>query len=236
VPDAIFFDMDDTLVLSQYPTQTLWEAAIGRFTGELGGLDIPAVYKAILTNAQWYWDDLDRHRDGRLDLVKARREITRMAFTALGRTDFALSEKIADDFSRQRESDVYIAPGTIELLKSLRERGIKLAMITNGGSDIQRSKINQFGFEPYFENILIEGEFGTGKPDERVFLYTLEKLKVKPAGAWMVGDNLRYDIAPCRALGIFSVWVNGKSDTADLAEGIHPDKTITTIAEIPGML
>jgi putative hydrolase of the HAD superfamily len=228
--------MDATLVLSQYPAQTLWESAIGRFTGELGGLDVPMVYKAIFTTAEWYWGDLSRHREGRLDLVKVRREITRMAFTALGRTDFALSEKIADAFSRAREKDVYIAPGTIELLISLRKSGIKLALITNGGADIQRSKINQFGLEPYFDNILIEGEFGAGKPDERVFRYTLEKLKVKPSGAWMVGDDMRYDIAPCRALGIFSVWVNGRGDDNKEVDGVKPDKVIKTIAEIPGLL
>ena len=228
--------MDDTLVLSHHPAQILWETAIGRFTAELGGLDVPAVYKAIRTTAEWYWGDLDRHREGRLDLVKARREITRLAFTDLGGTDFGLAKNIADDFSRERENDVYITPGTIELLKNLRKRGIKLAMITNGGTDTQRLKINQFGLEPYFDNILIEGEFGCGKPDERVFRHTLEKLKVKPSGTWMVGDDMRYDIAPCRALGIFSVWVNGHGDGEHKVEGVKPDKVIQTIVEIPGLL
>jgi putative hydrolase of the HAD superfamily len=236
VPDAIFFDMDDTLVLFEIPTQTVIDNAVARHIGEMGGLGVPTVLKAIRAISDWYWSDLERHRNGRLNLIKTRREIIRMAFTKLGRTDFTLAEKIADDYSYERDNSGVMDPGTLEMLAGLRERGIKLAMITNGASDMQRAKIEKFKLAQYFDNILIEGEFGCGKPDERVFYHTLEKLKVKPADAWMVGDDIRYDITPCRALGIFSVWVNGNSDTAHLAEGVRPDKTIKSIAEITGLL
>jgi FMN phosphatase YigB (HAD superfamily) len=52
----------------------------------------------------------------------------------------------------------------------------------------------------------------------------------------MVGDNLDYDIAPCRPLGIYSLWVKGKKNDSKTLDGIRPDKTISSVLEIPGLL
>lgn len=234
MPEAIFFDLDDTIILFLTSTKTVWENAVKRYLPELGGAGEEAVYKAIRAAADWYWADPERHRRGRLDLRKARREIGELAFTSLNRKDFTLAHKIADFYSDERDSSGTLAPGAIATLENLRARGIKLALITNGASDMQRQKIDQFGLGKYFENILIEGEFACGKPDERVFRYTMDKLGVKPSAAWMVGDNPKFDIAPCTTLGIYTVWVNGQSDKP--LDGVKPDKTIKDISEVPGLL
>jgi putative hydrolase of the HAD superfamily len=226
--------MDDTLILWEIPVQQVWESAIAAFTPELDGFCPHEVYTAVHVSADWYWGDPERHRLGRLDLRKARREIGRLAFQKLGRTDFDLADKIADTYSTRREQTGVLSPGAIDILKGLRARGIRLAMITNGASDIQRAKIERFNLAPYFENILIEGEFACGKPDERVFRYSLDKLKVKPEDVWMVGDDLKFDIAPCAPLGIYSLWVDRNKGQAP--DGIKPDKIIRSIAEIPDLL
>jgi putative hydrolase of the HAD superfamily len=236
VPDAIFFDMDATLIFWPTPAEAVWESLARRYAVEANGVEPAVLLDAINRTRDWYWSDLERHRTGRLDLYQARREVVRLALTGLNIVNPELADKIADEFTLLREKDESVAPEDITVLKRLREQGLRLALITNGGADVQRAKIKKFGLEPYFDNILIEGEFGCGKPDERVFYHNLEKLKVKPADAWMVGDDIRYDIAPCRALGIFSVWVNGNSDTAHLAESVRPDKIIKSISEIPDLL
>jgi len=236
VPDAIIFDLDDTIIITQIPTNAIWNAAVSRYTAELNGLEPQAVFNAIRAAADWYWSDLARHRDGRLNLRRSRREVVKLAFERLGRTDFTLSEKIADTYSDERDSDGLMAPGTADILNNLRQRGLKLGMITNGGAEMQRAKIVKFGLAPYFDNILVEGEFGCGKPEERVFRYTLEKLKVKPEKTWMVGDDLRYDIAPCKALGIYSLWVDKNGGAGLALDGVLPDKTIRAVAEIPELL
>lgn len=236
MPDAIFFDMDATLIFWSTPAEVVWESLARRYAVEANGVEPAALLGAINHTRDWYWSDLERHRTGRLDLYQSRREVVRLALIGLNIVNPELADKIADEFTLLREKDEAVTPEDIAALKHLSERGIRLALITNGGAEVQRAKIKKFGLAPFFDNILIEGEFGYGKPDERVFHHTLEKLKVKPADAWMVGDDIRYDIAPCRALGIFSVWVNGNSDTAHLAEGVTPDKTIRSIAEIPDLL
>jgi len=235
VIQAIIFDLDDTIIVSDVPYQTLWEIPIKHYQSELGDLEFTTLYKAIREYAAWYWSDPERHRQGRLELLKSRRIVVKNAMEKLGYGNETLANKIANKFSSVRSAHEVLVPGALETLEELRGRGLKLGLITNGGSDIQRAKIEKFNLEPYFDNILIEGEFGCGKPDERVFRHTLEKLNTTPDAAWMTGDDLNRDIAPCNGLGIFSLWVNGNSD--DASDGTaRPDRIIKTIAEIPGML
>jgi len=228
--------LDDTIILWETPYKTVWESAIRRYAAGLGGLDTATLYDTISSVSDWYWSDPERHRAGRLDLPQARREIGRMAFARLGRNDFELAEKIADAYSNEREQSGKLAPGAIDTLESLRKRGIRLGLITNGGAGTQRAKIQQFKLAPYFDNILIEGEFGCGKPDERVFRHTLEKLNVPSSAAWMVGNDLEFDISPCRKLGIYSLWVDGRGEGLPAANGVCPDNIIRRISEIPGLL
>jgi putative hydrolase of the HAD superfamily len=231
----MLFDLDDTIIYWPTPPEAAWESVVNRFTGEADGLKPEKLLGAINKTRTWYWQDRERHRLGRLDLHVARREVVRLALKSLDIDNAPLAVKIADTFTAERQQNEALVPGAIATIKKLLKRGIRLALITNGGSEMQRAKINKFQLAPYFENILIEGEFGCGKPDERVFKHTLDKLNVAPSAAWMLGDDLGRDIAPCRALGIFSVWVNGTTDEPQ-DTNTRPDKIIKSIAEIPGLL
>lgn len=228
--------MDDTIILWETPAKAIWESTAFQFAKNLGDLAPEKLYKAIIAVSDWYWSDPARHRAGRLNLPVARREVVKIAFERLNRKDMDLAVKIADAFTETREIGSSIWPGTADMLKGLRKRGIKLGLVTNGGPVTQRPKIEKYNLAPLFDHILVEGEFICGKPDERVFLHTLEKLKVSPSAAWMVGDHLEYDIRPCRALGIYSVWVKGSKDAAKPLDGIRPDKVIRSISEIPALL
>ena len=52
----------------------------------------------------------------------------------------------------------------------------------------------------------------------------------------MVGDDLEFDIAPCRAIGIRSLWVDGGGKGLPAKDGARPDIIIRSIAEIPGLI
>ncbi|WOO39359.1 HAD family hydrolase [Rubellicoccus peritrichatus] len=86
----------------------------------------------------------------------------------------------------------------------------KLGMITNGTSDIQRSKINTLGLESYFDSILIGGEGVAAKPSGEIFEKSLEQLGVKASQAIMVGDHDVNDIQAASNCGIKTVWIRNK--------------------------
>jgi putative hydrolase of the HAD superfamily len=228
--------MDSTIITWEDSPVKAWGFICRRYAPEVAGLQPDVLQKAIRAVADWYWSDPSRHQSGRLALNQTRRDIVRMALIRLNIDAPEFADKVSDAYSTDRDQTAAVLPEALAALEDLRQRNIRLALITNGEADVQRAKIVQFKLAPYFDNILIEGEFGCGKPDERVFRHTMEKLKIKPADAWMVGDDLDYDIAPCRPLGIYSLWVNPKTENQPPAGGVQPDKVIRSIAEIPGLL
>ena len=87
-----------------------------------------------------------------------------------------MAHEIADAYSMLKENSVRQFPGAIETLRYMQRSGTRLALLTNGTTELQRAKIARFGLESLFECIVIEGEFGTGKPDQRVFSHALDSL------------------------------------------------------------
>jgi len=162
LPKAILFDLDDTLLDYDGKADETWRHVCARFAPE-AGVEAEALYHAIRDYAEWHWSDPVRHRDGRLKLREARRGIVRCAFERLGVEAPSLADRIADAYSTSREEALAPLPGAVETLSRLRARQIPLALVTNGSSELQRAKIRRFGLEPFFQVILVEGEFGAAE-------------------------------------------------------------------------
>lgn len=227
-PDAIFFDMDGTILDWQTGMEESWLAACEAH-GD-GSFAPTRMHEAIRARRTWFWDDAERSRTGRLDLDAASREIVRHAFADLGLAAADVADRLADDYRARRTELIAPYPGAIEALEALRARGLRMALLTNGGATSQRQSIERFGLERYFDCIVIEGEFGAGKPDERVFRHALAATGCEPARAWMVGDNLEADIAPAVQLGLHAVWVT--NDGSAPTDGVRPHRVVRSIAEL----
>lgn len=231
LPKAILLDLDDT-ILSYGDPGDCWRRVCDRFAGRLTGCRVDDLFAAIDESRLWYWDDPERHRRGRLDLRRARREIVAGAFRRLRIDDPALSDEIGDAYTVEREGGLQPFPGAMETLRRLRERGVRLALLTNGSAEAQRLKVEKFGLPPFFDCIVIEGEFGAGKPDERVYRYALEQLGVTPGEAWMVGDNLEWEVAAPQRLGIRGIWHDFGGTGLPEGSPARPDMIIRSLTEL----
>ncbi len=107
-----------------------------------------------------------------------------------------------------------------------------MGLITNGNGEFQRNKIRRFDLTRFFEAVIIEGEFGAGKPDRRVFLAAMESLGAAPAQAWMVGDDLGRDIQPAQELGLGTVWVDFENAGLPAGCPISPMLIVRSITEL----
>lgn len=231
-PEAILFDLDDTIITGEVGTEDLWRDLCFRYAKHIKGLDGEVLFLEVNKSRIWYWDDPDRHREKRLNLIQARRELVAFAFSKLGIRNEEVCYSLADSFSTQKQEMIKLAPGSIEVLSHFKENGVIMALITNGASEFQRPKIERFDLAKYFNHILVEGEFGAGKPDISVFVHTLDKLGVTPDKAWMVGDDLKRDILGANEAGIFSVWVDWRNKGVPENTSIKPDRIITSISEL----
>ncbi len=167
-----------------------------------------------------------------MNLAESRRELVALTLSNLGLDAGQTANDIAEAYAEIKEASLEAFPGAIGTLTHIRETGKGMALITNGLSRSQRIKIDRFGLKPLFDCIIIQEEFGVGKPDPRVFQHALAQLEAQPSEAVMIGDNLNADIAGAQSLGIRTVWVDWEGK--GLPEGCPttPDSTVRSIAEL----
>jgi putative hydrolase of the HAD superfamily len=208
LPAAVLLDLDDTILDDSSRVDECWRAACASHAERLAPHQVGTVTDVIRRTAKWFWSDPDRHRNGRLELDTARREVARLALHELGITDARLAAGIGDGYSHRRDVEMAPLPGAIDTVRWLRESGLRLALLTNGAGPAQRRKISRFNLADLFDAICIEGEMGFGKPDARAFRLALDELGVRASDAWMIGDNLEWDVAASQDAGMLGVWID----------------------------
>ena len=235
LPKGILFDLDDTIIAYDAVAAKAWRVACGEYAGGSGRVDTAALLDAIERVGNWYYSDAARCKQARMNLRAARREIVCLALDRIGVNDPALGCRIADVYSARRDEFITLFPGAEQALSVLREQGVAMALLTNGEAASQRAKIGRFGLERFFDVTLVEGELGMGKPDPAVYQRALAGLGLKAADAWMVGDNLEWDVAAPQRLGIRGIWNDYRRAGLPPDCPVRPDRIVHSIAELAGV-
>lgn len=235
-PRAVLLDLDDTILDDSSLISESWREACAAQAGRLAPFEAATVVDTIRKASKWFWDDPDRHREGRLQLETARREVVRLALRDLGIEDAELAACIGDAYSRRRDAGMEPLPEAIDTVRWLRDSGHRLALLTNGAAVAQRRKIARFELADLFDAIFVEGELGFGKPDARVYERALSALDVQPSDAWMVGDNLEWDVAAPQRLGLAGVWIDRRGLGLPDQSSVRPDHIVRSLAELRGLI
>jgi putative hydrolase of the HAD superfamily len=230
LPQAILFDLDDTII-SFGDRRLLFRVLAEEFAAEIAPHAPAALAEALSARSDWFWGDQDRHRRWRFALQAGRTELVRHALCDLGLPE-RLAEPIGERFHRYREERVQFFPRAVETLEELRRRRVRLALVTNGAAEPQRAKLARFDLARFFDHVQIEGEAGFGKPEERAYRHALAALGVAPHEAWMVGDNLEWEVAAPQRLGIYAIWHDHLGEGLPPGSPIRPDRIIRSIAEL----
>ncbi len=96
---------------------------------------------------------------------------------------------------------------THALLESLRERGLKLGLVSNAFDPgwLLHRDLEQMGLAERLDFSVFSSEVGTRKPHPAIFERALEALGVEPERALFVGDRLYEDIRGAGELGMTTV-------------------------------
>lgn len=167
-----------------------------------------ALLAALVDTRQWFWSDPERQRRERVDMLNAWTKIAARALEVCGEADSLTAVAIAKIYAERRRAAWRLFPEAASFLTRLRERRVPLALVTNGDARHQRDKIARHDLARWFDAILIEGEMGYGKPDEKVYREALRRLGVAAVDAWMVGDHLEFDVGAPQRLGLRGVWLD----------------------------
>ena len=232
LPPAILFDLDDTILSFATLADAAWKHVVDSYVPQLPGVTADALLPVVLERRDWYWSDPERHRRGRLGIDDAYGEIVRQAFGLIGVAAPEVAGRMAEEYGVVRGKGIRPFPGAVDTLTALGDRGVKLALVTNGDRKTQRGKIDDHDLERFFDCIVVEGEFGIGKPNDEVYVYAMETLGVGPNETWMVGDNFEWEVVAPKRLGLTAIWVDSRAEGLPASPSVMPDRIIRSITEL----
>jgi len=191
VSQGVFFDLDGTLYDRDAAILEVAEQQFETFRSELANVPHSDFIRTVVR--------LDAHGHSRTQQFH-HRLAAEVGFSS------GLADRLEEYFRAIFPSCCRVPEDTLQTLKTLRERRLKLGLITNGPTSWQERKITSMGIAPLFDTILISGSEGIEKPDPRIFARALERCSVPAVEAIFVGDHPDADIGGAKAAGLRPVW------------------------------
>jgi putative hydrolase of the HAD superfamily len=228
---ALLLDLDDTILDYSGRAETCWTESCTA-VAEPAGVDPDALDRVLIEVRRWFWSDPERHRLERTDMVGAWAKIAGLGLQRLGLPADGLARAIAEDFAARRCAAERLFPEALATLEWMQARRVPLGLVTNGDARLQRDKIARHDLQRFFDVVVIEGEFGCGKPDHRVFRHALQTLGVPAHGAWMVGDRLDWDVEGAQKVGLGGIWIDRARAGLPVDSCCRPDHIVHALAEL----
>jgi putative hydrolase of the HAD superfamily len=124
--------------------------------------------------------------------------------------------------------------GLFDLLNWLKVAGIKIGIITNGRTEVQRATISALCIADRMDTIIISEAAGVRKPDPAIFQLALNESGTEAADALYVGDHPATDAAGATNSGLTGIWL----DTGYCWPGVYstPQIEITHLNQLISMI
>ena len=232
--DTVLFDLDDTL----HDDSTAYKKAAFRVAEDVAaarGIDAKTLYRAYVAEANDFWKSLSQEHLA-VPILDARTQMWSDALVASGvPLDVPLATACGKAYGDYRNAVLELAPGALELMRALRERGCKLGIVTNGFAATHHEKVDLLGLRPYIDGLFLADEMNMVKPDPEVFRHVCRALGSEPARTAMVGDRFDRDVIGAGAVGLFTVLIDVHA--RPLPAGARPpDAIVDSIGEVLGVL
>lgn len=130
----------------------------------------------------------------------------RDALTEAGAPPESLDEICAIRLDYVRES-LRPRPGVIETLRSLRQRGQLVGLITVCTQDVE-TLWEDSELSGLFDAEIFSSRLGVSKPDPRIYLACCRSLGVEPHEAVFVGDGANDELAGARRVGMEAILIH----------------------------
>ncbi|MCC6386648.1 MAG: HAD family hydrolase [Dehalococcoidia bacterium] len=232
---AILFDIGDTLWHSRSapPPAEFRRLAAERAAAALAELAIAHEDPATVARTAWTaMEEAMRHARA-TDLIEPDYgEVSRAALHAIG-LDLSRDQAgwlLESTYISGIEGGKAPFDDARDVLLTLRDRGFLLGAVTNRafGGERFRADLRDAGLDIGWDVEAVSVEVGFLKPHPAIFEFALERLRVEPAEALMVGNSLAEDVAGAQRMGIAAAWRESPPD----ATGVHPEYTFTELCEL----
>ena len=205
---AVCFDLFSTLISATYPK-------------DHSELDI---VKMPWQEYESYSEGPEIYRERATGRVKTEEEMMQKIAEALPITltsdEIKQLQELRD--RRMRIAFDHIRDDVVEMLKSLKQMGLKVVLISN--ADLMDKKYwGSSRLAPYFDDVIFSCDVGVMKPDRRIYEMAAARLGVKPEECLFVGDGGSNELWGAKQVGMTTV----------MAEAFHikPEETRKKIME-----
>ena len=124
-------------------------------------------------------------------------------------------------------------PEVTEVLKNLKEKNYKLAILSNGTPALLNELVKSNNLDNLFDDLFSIEEVGIYKPDSKVYDIPIKKYKIKKNEVAFISANT-WDICGGGNYGYNSIWVNRNNNTFDNLDYVpkHQIKDLSKLLDI----
>lgn len=201
-PDLILFDYGNTLVYEPaFDREAGFRAVLEHCADNprgIGPVDLARAYAPALERL------MSASRAAGADLMDMC--VKRFIYEDFGLT-FSLDPVLLERVFWDAAGPGKPMPGIGSLLRELKGRGIRTAVLSNMNfrEENLKERVTRLLPEQDFEFLLCSCEYGTRKPAPEFFRLALVKAGLEPEQVWYCGDNPRADILGAHDAGLFPV-------------------------------
>jgi len=195
VPQAILFDLDETLTDRTRSIFQYAERLRGDFADHLASTAVSTIADALL----------------RADVrgYRPREEIWRDFSQRLPWRTVPHVSHLRRHWETGFPLAIAAREGLEETLSALHAQGIRLGIVTNGEVQFQAPKITQLAIGRYLSTIVISEAVQVQKPDPRIFAHALAEIGCRAAETRFIGDDPVNDVLGAAAVGLRAIWLTG---------------------------
>ena len=143
------------------------------------------------------------------------------------------------DARRARLMDAYLSleafPDVRPGLQALRDRGVRLAILSNGEPRMLEAAARSAGIDTLLDTIISVEEVKIFKVSPRVYNLGLERLGVGRSALGFVSSN-SWDIAGAASAGLTTFWIQRSAGEPPEELGFAANRVVSAITDLPGLL
>jgi putative hydrolase of the HAD superfamily len=94
-----------------------------------------------------------------------------------------------------------------DLVKEIKNRNYKTAMVTDNKKDRIESAATHFGLDKLFDEIIVSAEIGSGKEAKEIFITTIQRLNVNADECIFIDNSEKNLVAP-KVMGMKTIFYN----------------------------
>lgn len=227
------FDLDNTLLDFEAAAEKSIRITLSHF-GVNPTDDVVNEYKGINS---YYWMEFEKGRIKKEELLVRRFKDFFSKYLDEDHNSRLYSDEseVNDFYLNQLSMCNDMMPNALELVSKLKDKDVKIYVVTNGVCKTQERRLRTCPLSKYFDDVFISELIGYQKPKKEYFDYVFKAIKkdlnvdeIDKREVLIVGDSIGADILGGQNYGLDTCWYNPKNQKSD----VNPTYNILDLLDI----